>query len=275
MPTNLPSFQSPPLREMVLSTQFDPIDGFSSGHQGLFWAQIQADYPNAQDAALIDPVPERFTAGIEKRPHRGIQIRPAPTGTRLQLIDSSQSRMIQIQDNRLVFNWRKIGNAEYPRWAVILDEYTRIFKEFEKFLSRHGFTELRVNQWEVTYLNHLIKGAEWNSPNDWNEIVPGLVGNTGVSGDLMQTESLAHRYKFLSTKAQARLHVELVHGFVQDDAENDNEALILKFVARGPAEPSVTPSLADGFNHGHEMIVTAFDALTSAKAHKFWGKYYV
>ena len=46
-------------------------------------------------------------------------------------------------------------------------KFDALFEKFRTFVREMRLGDLRLNQWEVTYVNHLPKGTVWNSPADW------------------------------------------------------------------------------------------------------------
>ncbi|HME67289.1 MAG TPA: hypothetical protein VKG61_20545, partial [Streptosporangiaceae bacterium] len=47
-PDDLPDYHNPPVDEVVIAVQFEPIKGFLENHIQEFWRTVRADYPIAQ-----------------------------------------------------------------------------------------------------------------------------------------------------------------------------------------------------------------------------------
>ena len=165
--SRLPSFTNPPLIETALSVQFPPIEGFRNIHLGLFWARVRDDYPVAEDAEPIAPGIELFGDQIVKRPRGMAPIRFGPGNVvRAQLWSANRQTMVQLQSDRIVYNWRRTSGNVYPRWREVLPGFERVYSIFREHLREHGLGEAHPTNWDVTYVNHLLKGSDWNTPAD-------------------------------------------------------------------------------------------------------------
>ena len=75
---------------------------------------------------------------------------------RLWMVNDNDTRLIQVQPDRLVVNWRKVGGDDvYPRYEAIREQFTAVVDKFSAFLAEQELDELRVNQCEITYINHI------------------------------------------------------------------------------------------------------------------------
>ena len=52
-PPDLPDFNRPPLIEVALGVQFEPLPQMRQGHVGLFWAEIEALAPGQSAASTL------------------------------------------------------------------------------------------------------------------------------------------------------------------------------------------------------------------------------
>jgi len=227
----------------------------SNAHLGLFWSRVREAYPKLQDAEPIEPQIERF--GTDARSERLPQLRIAAAhpAARLRMSSEDGHVMLQLQNDRLVLNWRRLGGgAEYPRWTTVEPQFWSAFRELERFARDEQLGVIEPNQWEVTYLNHLAKGREWQSPGDWRRMLPGVIGSTDVitSGTLESTGCHAH---FVLPENAGRLHVDVTHGFAGTDEAAD-ELIVVQLTARGTADES--RDLASGLSLGRRAIVRSF-----------------
>jgi uncharacterized protein (TIGR04255 family) len=96
----------------------------------------------------------------------GIQLQTlnVPPTPRFWFINESGSELIQVQRDRFIKNWRKIGSGDqYPRYEQLRTGFDQDFKQFEDFLKRNQLGAVRVNQCEVTYINHIVAGTGWET----------------------------------------------------------------------------------------------------------------
>ncbi len=105
----LPYYDNPPVVETVLGVQFDRLSGFKNGHLGAFWMSLGADeWPVVEDAPPLPPQFERFDNTARWATGIHLQLTQDPA-CRLQIKNQKADRMIQLQNNRLHFNW--LGEA--------------------------------------------------------------------------------------------------------------------------------------------------------------------
>lgn len=263
------TFKRPPVVETVLSVQFDRLPGLMNAHLGAFWQRRNAEWPSAADAPPLDEQFEAF--GEQSGWNRAIQLKltQAPSA-RLQMRNVSGDRMIQVQNCRLDYNWIGMPGQEYPRYRTVRPEFDRVLDEFAALIAEHGLGDLVTNQWEVTYVNHMIKGTVWHDPSDWADVFSSLLGMPAVP-EGMRLEGFGGHWHFEIEPRRGRLHVEIQHAYV-GGPEGKEEALAMKLTARGPIDrgKALPAAIGEGLNLGHEVIVTSFEELTSQQAHDYW-----
>lgn len=262
----LPKFDEPPVIETVLGVQFSRLPGFSTAHAGWFWkSYLKAPerWPKVVDAARLEDQTERFGEG-EVWVRQVFRLAASGAPHRTQIIRADDERMIQIQDSRFILNWRKQSH-NYPSYDVLVPEFRESFATFSRFVQDAGFGSLELNQWEVTYLNHVPKGDMWESPRDWSKIFPGLYAPPAV-GDEVRFETLGNEWRYMLKPQVARLYIELKH----HRNPTSEEVMTLQLTARGRVAPAEGATWEAGFDLGHEAIVRSFAAITSADAHKRW-----
>ena len=154
------------------------------------------------------------------------------------------------------------------RVALVLPAFEVAIAGFHDFLHSQGFPPIEPNQWEVTYVNHLLKSREWEAPADWPKLLPGLIGTApGTSSGTL--EALNCNFRFVLPEDSGRLHVEVHHGFtgLEQDAA---EILGLQLTARGGIGPAAERDVVKGLATGHSAIVRKFTELTGSEAHMKW-----
>jgi uncharacterized protein (TIGR04255 family) len=267
----LPDYARPPVVETILSVQFEPLPKLKNVHLGLFWNSLdRGEWPTVKaEAPPVEPQFERFTKTADWG-KLGIQFQVLTTvPVRIQVENKDRDRLIQAQNGRLMFNWLGIKGATYPHYERVREGFVRVYEEFMRFLRTEGLGQLRPDQWEVTYLNHIPKGTVWNSPADWRFFKP-LTSVPTIEG-LIQGESFSGEWHFVIPENRGRLHANWQHS--KREVPKEEEVVVLNLTARGPLEPE-SADLADvvtGLNLGHETIVRSFRELTSRDANDYWG----
>ncbi len=109
-----PEYDNPPVTEVVIGVQFKALQAFTAVHPGIYWQKVRNSYPKVNIQPPLSPVLELF--GDEK-PKMEAQLSPIPPLPRCWFLDDSQNRLVQIQPDRFLHNWKKVtGQEEYPRY---------------------------------------------------------------------------------------------------------------------------------------------------------------
>src|SRR5262249_28086253 len=152
------------------------LPGWTGGYPGWFWKRyLPEQWENAADAPLLADQFELF--GDERQwGFPGIQVRVGPIGGpgRLQITNAAGDRMIQLQSNRFHYNWQK-RDAVYPSYQTMRAEFDALFATFKTFAAEAKLGEVVPNQWELTYVDQIPRGALWDTPADWHMVLPGVL----------------------------------------------------------------------------------------------------
>lgn len=265
-PSDLPDFSDPPVVETVLSVQFDRLSSLRTAHFGLYWNEIRGRFPVTEERVELSSVMERPPG----QPPVGIGIQfealQSPPVPRFWFANESGTELIQLQRDRYIKNWRKTGEgAMYPRYERVKDGFERDFSAFQDFVTRHRLGKIRVNQCEVTYVNHIVAGQGWNSHSDI-----GKVFNTwrqpetvypGPAEELMFQAGFPMRDK--NGAFVGRLHATVQSVMRLADGV---PMFRLDLTARGLIGDDTT-----FFDLGREWIVRSFKELTTPAMHTIWG----
>lgn len=265
----LQSFRRPPLVETAVALQFNSVDGLKNAHLGILWQAMRGDFPLVSDAQPLPNQTETFNEqGLHVRRLPIFQLAPVAMTTRLQMASADDRTMVQIQNGRIILNWRKGRDGEYPRWRTLLPKFKAAVDQFNEMLAAEKLGPAAMNQWEVVYVNHLVRGRDWDSPADWPALLPGLVAGK-TSFETGKLESLYCRIQLLMPDNTGRIHVDLFHGSNGLDT-TDSEVLALQITARGGLPEAPSANAYDGLELGHQAIVRTFCDLTGPQAQSKW-----
>src|SRR5260370_24827746 len=128
---------------------------------------------------------------------------------RILIKNSEGDRMIQGQNGRLHFNWLGEAGARYPRYPKVREGFATALRSFISFVGEEKLGEIKPNQWEVTYLNHIPKGTVWNTPDDWGFFRP--LGAVPTIKEVVQGESFGGEWHFVIPDQREPLHVAWRH----------------------------------------------------------------
>ncbi|HEV2970733.1 MAG TPA: TIGR04255 family protein [Pirellulales bacterium] len=266
-----PDYERPPVVETVLGVQFDQIVNFGNAQLGAFWKTLDlAEWASVTDAPALVSQFEQFGDAVKWQPQLGIQFTQVPR-TRLQIKNSNGDRMIQIQDNRVHFNWSKSEESSYPRYPAVRNGFEYALRRFVDFISEEHLGEFRPNQWEVTYINNIPKGTVWRVPSDWGFF--RLLAGVSDVANLVDGESFSGEWHFQIPDQRGRLHIQWQHGLAPAKPPEHQETVWLTLTARGSLGDAADPlrSVVNGLDLGHHTIVNSFRTLMSDEANTYWG----
>lgn len=264
----LPEYEQPPVIETLLSVQFGPLAQFSILHFGLYWAKIRADYPHYEVQPPLGPSVEQFGEEIWKQPGIKFEIVHGPE-VRCWFIDKSGTRLIQVQRDRFIHNWRRVKDEDvYPRYANIKPKFIEEWQGFCRFVDEAELGKPEVNQCEVTYVNHIELGRGWKSYGELNRVIACWSGV--YSGNFLSApESVLVNASFVIPEQKGRLHIAMQRAIRTRDAK---EVLQLSLTARGKPASSRLEDILEWFDLGHEWIVRGFTDFTTREMHKLLGR---
>ncbi len=143
------NFANPPHVETILDLGFDPIPGFSHIAIGEFHASMQKQYGNVEEHPALPP----FTMV----PEMGFVVGPPITVNRVWHVSADLHSVLQIQQDRLIVNWRRNDETvwkDYPGYT----ELRRRLTEAAEALSTATQGDLQPRRIEFAYENAVSMG---------------------------------------------------------------------------------------------------------------------
>ena len=264
---DLSDFEKPPVVETVLSVQFEKLTAMQSLHLGLFGREMQENFPRTEERVPLPPVIEQFSEALPQGVRVQFEAVEAHSLPRLLLFNTAGTELIQIQNDRFIRNWRKAEEQDrYPHYEpYIKPAFERDFQKFQAFLAEEKLGPLKINQCEVTYVNHIISGEGWQGLGNfgkvfsfWNEL----------AAPLAHPEDFAIRVRFpiadKNGQRIGRLHVDVQPALRATDA---HPMYVANLTARGQLGAGF-----EFFDLGRQWIVKAFEKLTTRNMHLVWEK---
>ncbi len=262
-----PKFSSPPVIETVMGVEFVPIEGWSIPHFGLFWERLRSRLPRVE---VHPPIASLVETVGQLAPQPGTRIEFAQPGeVRCWFLNADGSHLVQIQNDRLIFNWRKRGNEAYPGFEeVVRPSFVDYWSSFIDFVSSERLPEPKVIQCELSYVNHIHKGEGWSTICEWRDVF-GVIASPDNAVLLHNPESVAFSCAYLLPENRGRLRVEAKHAVRKQDGE---ETIALSVVSRGRPDSSTLDAILDWFDVGRNWVVQGFADITTEAMHKRWGR---
>lgn len=239
------NFDDPPVVEVALSVQFAPIPGLSSYRSGTLYSKWASEYPNVTQQPELPPMPP-----LEGSEGLFIQLRVAP-GARLWFEAAARDYLIQVQDDRLAVNWRRVGEVAYPRYVQVRERFTSAWGDLRALV---GAGDSGVSQVEVSYVNLVPRApdvvlAGWQNP----------VCSQANGRFTAQYEEEVR----LGSSSRARRVTTLVGAY----GERPETRLTLTV----RAEPDDTSEPLSAIDAARAHIVGRFRKITDSAMHKEWG----
>jgi uncharacterized protein (TIGR04255 family) len=256
----LPSYKNPPVNEVVCGMRFHPLEKLRIPHIGLLWNKFRQEYPIVQHASPIvgakGEIPIDNATGL-----------PLP---RAWFINKSDDQLIQFQFDRFYFNWRRRQNV-YPRYLYVITNFESLLETVEKSFDEFELGKLKPIEYELSYINHIPKGQEWNTIGDLSSIFSDFFWRQTTGRFLPAPENVSWQMNFPLPEKMGLLTVNLKQA---TRIEDKVPLLVLELVARSVGETRTREgieAIREWFNVAHEWIVRGFTDLTTPEVQSvFW-----
>lgn len=270
-----PAFERPPVSEVALAVYFSPPLGLRTVDVGALYERWRDRYPTTLDQPVLPPVPvETFDT-----PTLGMTFQlGTPTGSRVWFQTAGGERVIQVQPDRLVLNWRRTSPEEgYPSFSTLRPEFARVLADLEAVHDNLGLGPLAVGQAEVSYTNTIARQGLGQPSGEPLTVPDVLTPWSGVHTDaflpLEEDVRLDLRYRIPGSgpASSGRLYVGMQPALSPAPGLPESVFLLQLFARGRPATPSTASGL-DFLDLAHDWVVNGFVSLTTARMHKVWGQ---
>ena len=250
-----------------MTVAFKPLSGWSSLQAGLFWSTLRGQYPKTETHPPLVMQLEKF--GEEQWTPPGFTFGFDPDLTRFWLLTEDLTRLIQVQKDHFIINWRKVrGDEVYPRYEKEMrPRFEQEWAVFTKFVSEAIGGAIEPIQCELTYVNDVFRGEGWDNFEDALALFSWWKGTERKF--LPPANSMSVSVAFDYPDRTGRLHIESRHVRRMTDMK---EAFQLKLIARGAPRSSANADILRYMDEAHEWVVKGFADVTSDKAHALWDR---
>jgi len=223
-------------------------------HIGLFWSNIQDNFPHSKNAPPIGTVD---IMGPD-------DIFPLP---RFWFSAEDDSTLIQIQKNAFLVNWRK-REGSYPHYENVKKEFDKNFDEFVKFLKTSvGIEDVYIDRCELSYINNIGESDFYRGLEDVKKIIPSIsFPDTGLKSLQGVNVKISHE-----VTENTQLTITIQNRIAIDAKKQQKEILYYELRTSGKlAEPSKKE--ADRwFEKSHDIIGNCFVSMVSQEVQETWG----
>ncbi len=240
-------YEKPPIVETSLGFTFPPIKGWSLFHFGLLWARLRQRYPLAE-ARL--PMGSVNVDDVDIKIGPDIQLENLPL--RSWFLDSSKNQLLQVQLNRFVRNWRAIeAEQKYFHYSDLKPMFQEDWATYREFLRDENLPEPSVFHCEVTYINHLVKGREWNALEDIGSLFQRM--KFDLKGALITSIS------FAAAVGNNQIRMEASPALRQDGTS----IIQLTLTVSGKPVSASDKEVWDKLDDCHKLLVETFAEITA------------
>ena len=260
-PDDLPEFENPPLVEVALTSGFSPLLAMRQAHIGAVWMALRDEYPTVRDQPALDEMGGddglRITFSSDPRIHRAWFLGP------------NGDRLIQIQDDRFVANWRIHGDDPYPRFRELYPQFVRARQTFIDELGNLGLQPPRHEIVEVVYVNWI----DAQKPEDFMVSLTKWPSNE-------ETEVIRHDLRLRLTVGVMHPGTPPAEVVVQVDPGRAPEGhstpgkpgWLMQLIFRAPVPGPDAELQGQQYWEGRNAIVRTFTMLTTPEAQTRWGR---
>ena len=271
-PSDLPDYDQPPVTEVVVGVQFNSIDGFITAHVGRLWDLFREEFPDAEEHPSVMPTFETFGQTAPLLSGLALGFPPIFGMQRSFFVNANKTQVLQIQKDRFLHNWRKIGDeASYPRFERILSTFKDGLGRFISFIAESKLGSFEPNQCEVTYINQIPVLPGENSFSAMTRLLGSLVGHPELK-QLGFPEDARVLMRYVISDADGFPMGRLLVNAEPAKRMSGEDIIQLSLTARGAPTPADVDGVLAFLEKGRSHIVHGFTTLTAPSMHALWGR---
>jgi uncharacterized protein (TIGR04255 family) len=256
-------FANSPVVEVAIGVQFRPIRlrGIDLGRLRERWRDA---YPVVEEQPPLPPAIEAPVAQGELTFQLNLSPLPA---VRYWFLNQSGTELVQLQQDRLIVNWREGDAAEpYPRYGQLRRLFEERLKDVADFVAVAGLGNIEIVQAEVNYIN-AVEVAERGRGDlgwllrQWSDLPDHHLGTPEQA-----RVGLVYRIPEIGRDA-VRMYVSV------DPAQRPTDGAPLLFftlMVRGAPASGTAAAALEFMDQAHDHLNMSFAELTSNEAQAAW-----
>lgn len=253
-------YEKPPVIEVACGVQFKDLKQLTVPLIGLFWTPYAEEYPTTN---TVRPLPHTIEGTSARRGSPRLRFTQTQL-PRTLFIHHSQNWVMQIQSDWFFHNWRREVEEEYPRFPGVYQRFKNKWSKFSEFCINRAGERPEVDQFELTYVNHIPSGEGWQDLSDIGDVFPDLAWRKEREF-LPSPENCTLNLSFRLPCGQSYLHVSISPGFNQETKQG---VLLCELTARGMSSEE---GMDEWFELSREWVVKGFSDLSASLIQdKYW-----
>ncbi len=241
--------KKPPVIEVAIGSQFNnPI--FDNRFVYDFYQKIKTDYPKIQENPPLPSIIEHPDKPNQTKILQGFNIRRF-------FINPNGDKLIQLQADRLLFNWRKNSETDqYPQFTDVFNSFLEVYKKLNNEI--HDLND-KLNQFELTFVDHIVL-------NDFELKSVSLDDIFSRISFQQEIKNCECSFTFPQEKINGILTLVIRSGI---NNKTQKKLLICESTCRGFI--SNNESMNEWFNNAHSILLDFFIDLFTEKSKIIWG----
>ena len=233
----------------MIGCYFPHVEEFRAEHVGLFWKKYKSDYPKSQQAAPIVDFGDVQS---------GLELFPMP---RFWFTSADDTKLIQIQRNAFLLNWRRKPKQEYPHFESMFATFVGMLDQYRAFISNEcGSSITSTTRLELSYINIIAPNQLWKSPKDISQVFPELrTPAVPVLGDGPTGMNYNFRYQLTPDDV---LSINIANG---KHSQTHDDVFLLEIKMQGTPATKHIDDLESWFDTAHRNTRTAFLSFTNPR----------
>jgi uncharacterized protein (TIGR04255 family) len=252
---------------VALGIQFRPLFGLRGINLGPLRERWRGTYPRVEEQPPLPPAVEALPTPGELTFQLNVGAVPP---VRHWFLSESGTQLVQLQQDRLIVNWREGTPVEpYPRYGALRQQFEERITDLQQFLRDEDLGELDVTQAEVNYINGVKVGDRDQgdlSPllRHWGDLSANHLGNPEQA-----SATLVFRVPDIG-RGPVRMHIAINPAQWAPDAA---PAIFFTLMVRGAPTAATTDAALQFMDGAHDHLLTSFNELTSDTVHQAWGQH--
>ncbi|MEI2693878.1 MAG: TIGR04255 family protein [Saprospiraceae bacterium] len=236
-----------PVVEVVIGAQFSES---ALPNQLIFdfYQKIRNQFPLIQEHPPLLSIIEKINEKNENYLTQNIL-------SRKFFLTQDQTKLIQIQPNRLLLNWRKnTENTEYPHFNNVLNEFLNIYTKINQIMQIDNY----LNQLEVTYVDHIIL-------EDFDKVDFNLTGILSVYNFSRTVKNFEGQISFPIGSINGNIILNIKNAIRNSDQK---KLFVVETTCRGFNQAY---SIQKWFDLAHNELVSFFEEILTPLTKSKWG----